>query len=115
MKLLTDVGVGKIVETWLIENGYDLKAVRDINPRMTDQDILKLAAQEQRVVITMDKDFGELVYRARQPHAGVLLLRLETAGGEEKRQVIEQIMTHHANEIDGKFSVYQNGRLRIRA
>lgn len=109
-----DVGVGKKLEDWLIQNGYDAKTIRSINPGMTDQDILKLAAQEYRIVITRDKDFGELVYMSRKPHAGVLLLRLEDATGEEKRQIIEEIITNHADVLAGKFCVFQRGRLRIR-
>ena len=48
MTLLVDVGVGKAVETWLASQGHDINAVRDLNPSMTDDDILALAVQEQR-------------------------------------------------------------------
>jgi predicted nuclease of predicted toxin-antitoxin system len=81
---------------------------------MPDADILALAAAEDRLVITMDKDFGELVYRSKQSHAGVLLLRMEDADGQAKRAVIEAIVTNHLDELGGHFSVYQQGRLRIR-
>jgi predicted nuclease of predicted toxin-antitoxin system len=84
LKFLVDVGVSKKVESWLVENGYDIKAVRDINPRMKDSGILKIAAKEHRMVITMDKDFGELIYNSGQPHSGVLLLRLGAAKAKEK-------------------------------
>lgn len=114
MKFLTDVGVGKKVENWLIENGYDVKSVRDLDPRMADQKILAVAVQEQRMVIAMDKDFGEMVYHSGQLHAGVLLLRLEEATSAEKRRVVSDIMTGHADKMGGKFCVYQRGRLRIR-
>lgn len=64
MKILTDVGVGKAVENYLQQEGHDVLAVRDIDPDMPDDDILALAVQEQRLVITMDKGFGELVYHS---------------------------------------------------
>lgn len=63
MKLLIDVGVGQGVERWLQDAGHDAVAVRDLDPRMSDRDILALAVSEQRLVITLDKDFGELVLR----------------------------------------------------
>ncbi len=44
MKLLVDVGVGRAVETWLASQGHDIRAVRDLNPSMTDDAILALAA-----------------------------------------------------------------------
>lgn len=89
MKFLFDVGVGAAAERWLAAQGHDVKAVRDLNPGMPDIEILELAAAEQRLVVTMDKDFGELVYRSQRAHAGVLLLRLEAATGAEKVAVLE--------------------------
>jgi predicted nuclease of predicted toxin-antitoxin system len=114
LKFLIDAGVGRQVERWLRENGYDVLAVRDLDPRMLDAAILKLAAEEKRLVITMDKDFGELVYRSQTGHAGVLLLRLGHAAGEQKVQVVCQIMDSYAEKLAGNFCVYQEGRLRIR-
>ncbi len=89
-------------------------AVRDRDPRMRDKDILAWAASEQRLLITMDKDFGELVFHSGQPHAGVLLLRLEDALGAEKAAVVEAIFAQHGPQLAGKFSVYQDGQIRIR-
>ncbi len=66
------------------------------------------------MVVTMDKDFGELVYRSGKNHQGVLLLRLEGATGEEKAEIVRQILASFAEEIEGCFCVFQNGRLRIR-
>lgn len=112
--VLTDVGVGRAVEEWLRSAGYDLKTVRDLDPRMSDDDILRWAVREQRLVVTMDKDFGEMVYRSGQVHAGVLLLRLDDATGDEKVRVIRAIFTRQGHQLTSHFSVYQNGRLRIR-
>lgn len=81
---------------------------------MPDSDILELAFLEARTVVTMDKNFGELVYHSKRAHAGILLLRLEAATGEEKRVVLETIVTNYAVDIAGKFAVYREGRLRIR-
>lgn len=64
IKFLVDVGVGKKVEDWLRKKGYDTNTVRDIDPKAQDAEILHLAVSEGRTVITMDKDFGELVYNA---------------------------------------------------
>jgi len=43
LKSLVDVGVGKKVEKWLQEQGYDVRNIRDINPRLSDKEILKVA------------------------------------------------------------------------
>jgi predicted nuclease of predicted toxin-antitoxin system len=111
---LVDVGVGKKVEGWLQEHGYDVKCVRNINPRMSDEEILKIAISEKRLVITMDKDFGELVYNSGLPHAGVLLLRLESANSEEKVEIVSNIVEKYSDKLINCFSVYKDGKLRIR-
>ncbi len=79
LKVLVDVSAGDAIVEWLRESGHDVAAVRYRDPRMDDSDILAWAVQEGRLVITMDKDFGELVYHSGQEHSGVLLFRLESA------------------------------------
>jgi predicted nuclease of predicted toxin-antitoxin system len=114
LKFLVDVGVGKNVEQYLLEKKYDTKAVRSLDPRMPDKEIIRLAALERRIVITMDKDFGELVYHSGLGHCGILLLRLEDATGSEKQQVIAKILEKHAGNMKDHFCVYQNKKFRFR-
>ena len=113
-KFLVDVGVGVQIEHYLKTQGYDIKAIRIIDCRMNDVDIIHLAVIENRMIITMDKDFGELVYHSKMEHCGILLLRLENATGLEKVQVMANILIKYSNQIYGNFCVFQNDRLRIR-
>ena len=114
IRLLVDVCVGRNVERWLRENGYDILCVREINPRMKDREVLKIAVNEERMILTMDKDFGELVFNSEMPHSGVLLLRVADAPADEKINVLKKILEDFANELPGNFCVFRNGRLRIR-
>ncbi len=114
MKFLVDVGVGKKVETWLKENDFDVLSVRDIDSRAKDSQILRWAVDQQRMIISMDKDFGELVYNSGKHHAGVLILRLEDADGDTKVEVIKKILAEYYDKIESHFCVFQDGRLRIR-
>jgi predicted nuclease of predicted toxin-antitoxin system len=114
LKFLVDVGVGEKVEEYLLEKRYDTKAVRSLDQSMPDQEIIRLAALEKRIVITMDKDFGELVYHSGLDHCGILLLRLEDATGSEKQQVIAKILAKYADNIKNNFCVYQNKKFRFR-
>jgi len=114
LKLLVDVGVGYRAETWLKGTDYDVKTIRDINPRLDDSEILRLAVSEKRLIITMDKDFGELVYKSKLPHTGVLLLRLEDERSQIKIEVLEMILTNFSTKILNKFSVFNGNKLRIR-
>ena len=113
LKLLLDVGVSKKAEEQLSKK-YDLRAVRDIDPRLPDHKILEMAVSEKRMVVTMDKDFGELVYRSGLQHHGVLILRMEESDGNEKTEVLSQLFEHYGERMSGHFCVYQDGRLRIR-
>ncbi|MDI6744714.1 MAG: DUF5615 family PIN-like protein [Thermodesulfovibrionales bacterium] len=115
LKFLVDVGVGKKVEKWLADNDHDVKCIRDINPKADDSEILHLAVTEGRMVITMDKDFGELVYNSGKLHSGVLILRLEDADGNQKVKVMKKILTEYSDKLYGKFCVFQGERLRIKS
>jgi len=114
LKFLVDVGVGRKVEGWLRENGYDVSAVRNIDPKTKDVDILKIASSGSRIVITMDKDFGELICYSGKTHAGVLILRLADAHADEKIEVLKNILRDYSDQIENSLCVYQDGRLRIR-
>ena len=114
LKFLIDVGVGKKVELFLREQGHDIKTVRTIDPQMPDEEIIHLASLEDRMIITMDKDFGELVYHSAMKHHGVLLLRLEDATGFEKQEVVANILAKYSTEIVNCFCVFQNAKLRIK-
>jgi predicted nuclease of predicted toxin-antitoxin system len=114
LRFLVDVGVGTAVEEWLCSAGYDVVTVRDRNPRLLDIDVLAWAVSENRLVLTMDKDLGELVYLSGQPHAGILLLRLEDADSAGKVRIVSAIVTAYGDQLAAHFSVYQDGKLRIR-
>jgi predicted nuclease of predicted toxin-antitoxin system len=113
-KFVVDVGVGRIVENWLVQQDFSVIAIRTLNPEMADNDIVELANKENAIIISMDKDFGELIFKNKIQHTGVLLLRLEDAVAEEKLAVIQNIFPEHLLAIKNKFAVYQNGELRIR-
>lgn len=111
---IVDVGVGKAIENWLFNENYKVISIRDLNPEMQDEVIIELAVKEDAIIITMDKDFGELIYKENKNHKGILLLRLEDAVAEEKLAVIQNIFPIRLNKIKNNFAVFQNGILRIR-
>lgn len=94
--------------------GLDVKSIVEINPKMDDADILAIAKKENRILVTTDKDFGELVFKSLMSHAGVLLLRLQDESGLEKKRVTQLIAANHLHELSGNFCVYRKGKLRVR-
>ena len=113
MKFVIDVGVGRSVEVQLATDGHEVFPVRDRDPHMPDQDILHWAASEQAIVVTMDKDFGDLIWKEHLPHAGVILLRMEEATGPEKADAMHRIVQEFGSELPQRFTVFKNDRLRI--
>ncbi|MBI4534846.1 MAG: DUF5615 family PIN-like protein [Ignavibacteriae bacterium] len=114
MKFLVDVCAGDGIATAIRELGHDVKSMIAIDPKMLDGDVLTLANNEDRILVTTDKDFGELVYRAGQAHSGVLLLRLQNARREEKAKVAQAIVKTHSELLRRNFCVFHRGRLRIK-
>lgn len=114
MKVLIDVSAGRAVADAIQKMGHDVVSVRDRDAKMADPDILDWAVAEGRLVVTMDKDFGELVYRTGRAHSGILLLRLEAARTAEKIAVIESVFAQYEWALAQHFCVYQDGRLRVR-
>lgn len=113
MRFVVDAGVGTGAERMLRELGHVVVAVRNIDPHLPDTEVLALATHHAAIVVTMDKDFGDLVFKEQRPHQGVLLLRLEDATGPERAAVLRQILEQHGAELPGRFAVFQHERLRI--
>lgn len=113
IQFITDMGVGTSVENHLKELRYNVISIRDLRRTMADEEILQIAKESNSVVITLDKDFGELVYKQGKGHTGVILLRIENADPAERIQTIDFILENFSNEIIGRFSVFKKGRLRI--
>lgn len=114
MRFLVDFNVGRAVADYLRHAGYDTAFVGDTDPRMSDAEILLWAVREHRVVVTMDADFGELVYHSGHPHTGVLFLRMPGARREAKVSIVSWIVEHHADDLSGHFCVFDAGVLRVR-
>ena len=114
MKFLVDECVDASVIAWLRNQRYDVVAIIETSLSISDMQVLQKALVENRILVTMDKDFGELVFNSRLPHGGVLLLRLENSNSSEKIEVVRKILERHSYKLLNKFSVFKDGRLRIR-
>lgn len=83
MKLLADENIDPQIIEWLRAEGYDVFAIRENASGAADMDVLAVANEQSRAIITRDKDFGELVYRYSLPVPGVALMRYQSASRAE--------------------------------
>lgn len=76
--------------------------------------MLYLANQENRILITTDKDFGELVYVNKLIHSGIILLRLKNDSSKNKLKVLKSLLKTHLEELEKAFTVVTDSKVRIK-
>jgi predicted nuclease of predicted toxin-antitoxin system len=113
MRFLADESCDFSIVRALRMAGYDVIAVLEIAPRLEDSDVVRLAVREKRVLLTEDKDFGQLVFAHGQETAGVIFLRFPiSARGQISRDVV-RLVEQQGDELAGCFITVQPGRIRI--
>jgi predicted nuclease of predicted toxin-antitoxin system len=114
MKFLLDQSADARLVTYLKKLGHDVTRIaKEYPPGLLDPQILSLAKAEGRILITDDRDFGELIFRLQLPHAGVIFLRLGTyAPLSLKIERLNYVLTHYADQLD-QFLVVKKGNVRI--
>ena len=99
----------------LRETGHDVRAVAEDSPGAKDREILLCAAQERRVVLTFDRDYGELIYRWRLPlPKGVIYFRLTPTTPEGPAERLLELLATEGLSVAGKFTVVENLQVRQR-
>jgi predicted nuclease of predicted toxin-antitoxin system len=113
VKLLLDTCVWGGVRTELVAAGYDVVWAGDWSEDPGDEEILATAYREGRVLVTLDKDFGELAIVRGIAHSGIL--RLVNLSTRQQATVCLQVLTRYGNEVaTGAIVTAELGRVRIR-
>ncbi len=114
MRLLADEGVDAPIVHRLRAEGWRVEYVAEMEPGLKDPQVLALARERGALLLTTDKDFGELVFRQGLVPGGVLLLRLEGLNHEEKAERVVWALRVHGGELLGAFAVLEPRGLRVR-
>ncbi|MBI5178727.1 MAG: DUF5615 family PIN-like protein [Nitrospinae bacterium] len=97
---------------WLREQGHDVVETKERGADPGDRVILEWAVAEQRVLITMDKDFGELVFSRGSAHCGIV--RLPDLPAEGRIELMQKLFKNHSNELEEQLVITIRGeRIRI--
>ena len=97
MRFLFDQSTDRRLAPYLRNLGHDVTVVAvDYPASLPDEQVLAIAQEEQRVLVTEDRDFGELVFRHHSLHPGVIYLRLPPMEPEAKTARLNDVLTHYA-------------------
>jgi predicted nuclease of predicted toxin-antitoxin system len=113
MRFLVDECVGPSVARWLRENNHDTISAHEDCRGWDDERILDKAYSEDRIVITTDKDFGEMVFRRKLQNCGVILLRGGFASPSKKIFMLHRVLSIPETNISGRFVVVTETGIRI--
>ena len=114
MNLFADEGLERQIVERLRRDGHQVAWIAELAPSVTDEEVLRFASESDSVLVTEDKDFGELVYRRRLSHAGVLLVRLDGLPNTDKAEVVALAIRTHGQELRDAFAVVTADAVRIR-
>jgi predicted nuclease of predicted toxin-antitoxin system len=115
MRLIVNENIANSVIQGLRQRGWDVLAVKESMRGADDTTILNRAESEQRLVVTQDKDFGELAFKYRLPAScGVILFRLSGADPSSDNQRVLEVIESRTDWA-GNFSVVTDHRIRMRS
>jgi len=114
VRFLLDVCVSsRTLEAVLVGRGHDVLSAVAIDPRASDERLLRHAFDDDRVLLTEDKDFGELVFVRGLPHGPIV--RLVELTVDEQAQGVCELLDRHSGDLTGRAIVtITRGRIRIR-
>ena len=115
MIVLADESVNRFVVRELRNQGLQVISIAEECPGIRDQDVIAMANNKQALLVTADRDFGDLVFRDRhQSHFGVLLLRIDELNNEEQAKLVATTFLNPSLRMEGNFSVLKPRTIRIR-
>lgn len=113
LKFIVDECLGSLMAKWLTENGYNAVSVISDMKGSKDITILDRAVSENRIVITSDKDFGDIVFHQKAQHVGIILIRLQNGTPRNKIKAMENLLTNYSDQLVNNFIVVSDANIRI--
>ena len=114
MNFLADENVDRPVVERLRRDGHSVFYVAESAASSSDEEVIRLVSRSSAVLLTADKDFGELFFRQRRVEPGVVLLRLSGLSALRKAELVSSAVAAHAKEIERNFTVVTPGAVRVR-
>lgn len=114
MIFIADESVDANIISSLRENNFWVIAIKEIAAGADDEAILKMCNETQHILITEDKDFGDLVFHFQISHHGIILVRCNDVPNKVKAQRVSDVINAHLADLENCFTVITASKIRIR-
>ncbi|HET8861378.1 DUF5615 family PIN-like protein [Marivirga sp.] len=113
MKYLANENVPFSSITYLKSKSYDIKAIGVDDPSITDDQVMQIAIDENRTIITYDSDYGELIFKhGYKPQAGVIFIRIQLTEPLETAKILEELLTKQTISFEHTLTVIDSNTIR---
>ncbi len=114
MKFVADENIDLPIIERLKNENHQVLSVYEMMRGLSDEEVLNIANNENAILLTIDKDFGELVFRRGMISGGVILIRLAGLTNNEKANIVAAAIKNHGDEMHSAFTVITHETIRIR-
>jgi predicted nuclease of predicted toxin-antitoxin system len=115
MTIVADENIEKPIIESLREHGFTVISIQELSPGVQDSVVLDSSKEDDRILLTSDKDFGELVYKRGHTHNGIVLTRLHGLPLQEKARIVTNEFLGKSKYFFNAFSVITDKSTRIRS
>jgi predicted nuclease of predicted toxin-antitoxin system len=114
MRFLADENVSHLVIERLRRRGFEVLSIGETQSGAADEKVLESANAEDCILVTEDRDFGELVIRQRFGVRGMILLELDRLSPAGEADAVVEVVSLHGDKLLGNLLVIEPGRIRVR-
>ncbi len=115
MNFVADESVDGPIVARLRSDGHIVSYIAEYAAGTSDDEVLALANRQRSILITCDKDFGELVFRQKRVAEGVILVRLGGETAQRKSDLVSRTISELSQALIGAFTVISGRLIRIRS
>jgi predicted nuclease of predicted toxin-antitoxin system len=114
MNILADENISQLLVERLRQEGHQVLFIAEIASGSDDHAVLEIANQQRSLLVTDDKDFGEMVFHRHLQASGVLLVRLAILSPAQEMEVVAQVIRTYGNRLLQAFTVITPQGIRTR-
>jgi predicted nuclease of predicted toxin-antitoxin system len=114
VRWLADECVAAALVAFLRTGGHDVLYIAESAAGLNDSDVIALALRQKRLLLTEDKDFGDLVFRRERTVPGVVLMRVDFVNTQQKALRLQATIERYGEGLFGRYTVIEEERFRSR-